>query len=57
MADKPARTPRTPRTPRVVIDIDADPHNANWLRILEQRRQQRQGQQQPKKRPPVAKKP
>lgn len=29
-----------------VIDLDADEHNANWLRILAQRRQQQPQQPQ-----------
>ena len=29
-----------------VIDLDADPRNANWLRILAQRRQQQPQQPQ-----------
>lgn len=27
----------------IVIDLDADPHNANWIRILAQQRQAQQG--------------
>lgn len=30
-------------TNKPVINLDEDPHNANWLRILEQQRQAQQG--------------
>ena len=34
--------PKPPQKPRPIIYPDADPHNANWLRLLAQRRQQEQ---------------
>ena len=37
--DKPVKS----RSDQPVIAPDADEHNANWLRILEQRRQEREG--------------
>lgn len=37
--------------PRPVIYPDADPHNANWLRILAQRREDQETKDQHKEKP------
>ncbi|MGZ6375508.1 MAG: hypothetical protein ACXWPI_12405 [Ktedonobacterales bacterium] len=34
MADKPNKPKRT----KFVLDVDAEPHNADWIRILEHQR-------------------
>ena len=41
--------PKRPKRP--ALDIDADPHNANWIRELEHRREEREQQ---RKEPTVA---
>lgn len=42
--NEPDAAPESLQKP--VIDIDADPHNANWLRILAQRKQEQQQKEQ-----------
>ena len=44
-----ADQPETPDTP--IIYPDADEHNANWLRLLAQRRKEQQDEQQQKEQP------
>ena len=39
-----------PKPPLPIIYPDADPHNANWLRILAQRRQEAQKQAKAKQK-------
>lgn len=51
MTDTPQQPARPHRPPkrnkqRHVIDLDADEHNANWLRILEQERQKQNDKEQ-----------
>jgi hypothetical protein len=38
MSDESPTGQEPPKPAKPVIDLDADPHNANWLRILAQRR-------------------
>ena len=48
MSNPPQDKKPPQKPPLPVIYPDADPHNANWLRILAQRRQQAQEQEQAK---------
>jgi hypothetical protein len=44
-----AEKPKQPGAP--LFDLDADPHNANWLRILAKRREQQPAPKKPPQSP------